>query len=227
MSKDDNVYVKLELNKNKNSGKIDIVARFNNKAPNITVENNEYFWMPTIEEKNFLNEAFNLFPNSSVKKSSHSAFDSKDSIPMKKETSEEEPKLEKKESMDIKEPVKKEIYSETKTEDIEKEKPIEKKEPSVFKVTEENKEIKDEPDQSKSLDRKESDTDLPKEETGDEKTKNEDDALIVKADSQAIENALEKHKKKNDDDDDTIVEADEKTIIDRVLKQKKKGKWKK
>ena len=50
----------------------------------------------------------------------------------------------------------------------------------------------------------------------------EDDGIIVEADFDAIEAALEKHIGSRDN---TIVEADEKTIIDRVLKQKKKGKW--
>jgi len=64
-----------------------------------------------------------------------------------------------------------------------------------------------------------------KEETKAENTEvniEEDEGMIVKADSDAIEKALKRH---IEEKDGSMVEADEKTIVDKVLKQKKK--WKK
>ena len=43
--------------------------------------------------------------------------------------------------------------------------------------------------------------------------------MIVKADSEAIEEALKRHKQ---DKDESMIDVDEKTIIEKVLKQKKK-----
>ncbi len=210
MSNDDNVYIKLELNKDKNSGKIDIITRFDNNAPNVIIENNEYFWMPTFEEKDFLNEAF-LIINSNNK---NSYSKSEDSFSSKKEPIEE--KFEDN-YVDAKENIKKEIITEqTKTDIKEDTRDIENKKdskPAVFEVTNKDGERVDAKQEAKDDDSKDN--------------KDLDEAVIVEADSQAIENALKKHKKKNDEDDDSIVEADEKTIIDKVLQQKKKGKWKK
>lgn len=61
MSKNEKIHIKLEICKD-NSGKLTIMAHFNNNAPNIIINNNEYTWMPTIEEKELLNDAFNYFP---------------------------------------------------------------------------------------------------------------------------------------------------------------------
>lgn len=220
MSKEDNVYIKLELNRNSDSGKIDILARFDNKAPNVVVEKNEYFWMPTIEEKDLLNEAFGLLPNSGSSKSyrSESITKSKPSSPQK----EPEPKVEEEKTSDIKETIEHAVYKEERPQDHKEkkiEKPTQPEEPAVFKVTREEKEANIE-------ELKDPEEDIKDKEEKDTEDKKVEDAAIVKADSEAIEKALKKHQKK-DDDDDSIVEADEKTIIDRVLKQKKKGKWKK
>ena len=63
MSKDANINIKLEVSKDKTSGKLSITAHFNDTAPNIIKENDTYYWIPTIEERDFLTEAFNIFPN--------------------------------------------------------------------------------------------------------------------------------------------------------------------
>ena len=211
MSKDDNSHIKLELNKNNSSGKIDIVAHFKNDAPNVIIENGEYVWLPTIEEKDLLNEAFSLLSS----KSSHTVQPKTDTSSSK--TKEEpSPPTKTQPSPDIKEPPKQKVQAEDTSQDFPDTSDKEIKEPAVFKVTKE--------EDKKSYD---DETKDQKEESEKEEEEEEDDAVIVKADSEAIENALKKHQKKDEDDDDTIVEADEKTIIDRVLKQKKKGKWKK
>ena len=222
MAKDDNVHFRVELNKNKNSGKIDIVAHFDKKAPNVIIENNEYFWMPTIEEKDFLDEAFSLVPNDSkstfIEKDASTSSDSpKIEEPPTEETSKNDSK---KDISEIKESIKKEIRAEQSQVDInndtEEHNKKQNEEPAVFEVAnkDENSNDKNQEPDKESKDK--------------EKEKNLDEAVIVEADSKAIEKALKKHQKKNEEeDDDSIVEADEKTIIDRVLQQKKKGKWKK
>ena len=53
--------------------------------------------------------------------------------------------------------------------------------------------------------------------------KEEDEKIIVEADSEAIEAALKK--RTDEEDDKSMIAADEQTIVDRVLSQKKKGKW--
>lgn len=217
MAKDDNVNIKLELNKNKNSGKIDIVAHFDNKAPNVIIENNEYFWMPTVEEKDFLNEAFSLVPTNNKSDAFNKESNLSSRTPKKEESLKEQSEKPARDIGEIKESIKKEITAEHAPADVENDANEDNKkqdeEPAVFEVAN-----KDDASQEKNH---ESDKESK------DKEKNVDEAVIVEADSKAIENALKKHQKKNEDDDDSIVEADEKTIIDRVLKQKKKGKWKK
>ncbi len=225
MTGEDKVHIKIELCKNKEDGKIELVAHFNKKAPNVILENNEYFWMPTVEEKDLLNETFDLI------------------IGSKKTPSVDLP--------DNKEEQKKEITPAFQSEKIEKK----EEEPAIFEVEnkksetiEQNKEIKNyeseiKPDENiepktnfheKNSDfptpkvnvksKEEIEEDIKDKDSEEENDSTKDNAVIVEADGDAIEKALNKHKKK-DKDDDSFVEADEKTIIDRVLKQKKKGKW--
>jgi len=62
MSKNDNINIRLEVCKDKNSGKLSIRAHFNSNAPNVAMDKEGYIWMPTFEEKEFINEAFQLIP---------------------------------------------------------------------------------------------------------------------------------------------------------------------
>ena len=117
--------------------------------------------------------------------------------------------------------------------------PIEKEEPSVFEVTEEDsvqakdtieKEIdenfekkQDEPVMQAKVEIKKEEKEYTAEKTDEEKT---EEGVIVEADSDAIEAALQRHMSK-EEKDDSFKEVDEQTIIDRVLNQKKKGKWSK
>lgn len=57
---DDNINLKIELFKDSKSGKMALRVHFDDKAPNITFENNEFYWKPTIEEEKILHEAFNI-----------------------------------------------------------------------------------------------------------------------------------------------------------------------
>ncbi|MGF3554553.1 MAG: hypothetical protein ACQXXF_04675 [Thermoplasmatota archaeon] len=62
MPKNDNINIKIEVCKEKNTGKLSIVAKFDSNAPNVAMDKEGYFWIPTFEEKEFINEAFELIP---------------------------------------------------------------------------------------------------------------------------------------------------------------------
>ncbi len=62
MAKNDNINIKLEVCKDKNSGKLSIRAHFDSNAPNVAMDKEGYIWLPTFEEKEFINEAFQLIP---------------------------------------------------------------------------------------------------------------------------------------------------------------------
>jgi len=251
MSNDKNVHIKLELSKDKNSGKINLIARFNNKAPNILFENNEYFWIPTIEEKDLLNEAFELVPSLKGSSFENISEPKEELIEPKVEENEikQEPPIKTSYETPLEEEPIKTSYNPSSEESV-LEKPVyeePKEKSSIFKITREDKiddpdnnindlnepkvEIKTESDNTGIFGNKKIDTDddLKKNETDDNIEKNtSDEAIIVEADNDAIQAALKKRNDDDfDDDDKTLVEADEKTIIDKVLKQKKKGKWSK
>ena len=63
MTKDNKVSIKLEVLRDNSSGKLRIIAHFDEKAPNIIKDQDTYFWMPTIEEKDLINEAFQMMPS--------------------------------------------------------------------------------------------------------------------------------------------------------------------
>ena len=62
MPEDNKVNIKIELGRD-NSGKLRLIAHFNSKAPNVFIDKNEYIWMPTIEEKDLINDAFGFIPS--------------------------------------------------------------------------------------------------------------------------------------------------------------------
>jgi hypothetical protein len=66
MAKDDKIHIKLEICRDEASNKLMIMTHFDNNAPNFFKDNDGYFWMPTMEEKNLINEAFELMPASSM-----------------------------------------------------------------------------------------------------------------------------------------------------------------
>lgn len=61
MGKDNGVGIKVELSKDKNTGKLSVGVRFYSKAPNVSAEKDSFLWFPTDEEIDFLKEAFELF----------------------------------------------------------------------------------------------------------------------------------------------------------------------
>ena len=203
MNKDDKINIKLEVFKDRNSGKLSILAHFDQNAPNIKKDSEGFIWIPTIEEKDLINEAFQLMPLdisfNQTKTSTHTIEDTKKIF--------QPPQTATK--------YKQEIYENNS--DINKEQ-------NIFEIT--KKEIKTEHIISDSPPSYENINQRPFEKKHKDQELNDkyaEEKIIVEADSDAIEKALQKH----GDKDDSIVEVDEQTIIDRVLSQKKKGKWSK
>ncbi len=60
MSKDENIHIKLEICRNPASGKLGLIARFDPNSPNFSKEENGFSWSPTTDEREFLNEAFEM-----------------------------------------------------------------------------------------------------------------------------------------------------------------------
>lgn len=61
MAKSSKVNIKLEIYKDKDTGKLSLLVRFDTKASNLIVEKYSYAWMPTPEEIELINEAFSIF----------------------------------------------------------------------------------------------------------------------------------------------------------------------
>lgn len=221
MSKDNKVNIKLEVCRDKNSGRLRIMAHFTANAPNVTIYQDEYIWIPTPEEKDLINEAFELIPlTASLAASAKPVTTVPEPV-----IGEATPEPEIKEELKIKEEPGKDYKPEIEEKQIE-ESSIKKEEPTVFEVTHEQSIEKDidnaldEKDMDVKVDIK--DNEESSSETPSEDKKEEKD-IIISADEDAIEAALKKHSDK--DKDESIKEADEKTIVDKVLSQKKKGKW--
>ncbi len=228
MHKDKNFGIKIELVKDTRSGKLKMVAHFNSNSPNVIIENNEYIWIPTTDEKELIDEAFSFIPLEKTSKT-NSNLNFEPELPAE-EALKTEPIFEKK--PEISKPF---LHKETE-EKIITAPTFEKEEPTVFEVTKEEAfpaEENIEEEVEKELEKKQNKNpmaakvQIKQNEHDEEKTdtkKPEDEGMIVEADADAIEAALKRHAAK-EDRDDSFKEVDEQTIIDRVLSQKKKGKW--
>ena len=60
MIKEDKINIKLEIGRDKSSDKLNLIVHFNTHTPNFIIDKNEYYWTPTIEEKDLMNEVFDL-----------------------------------------------------------------------------------------------------------------------------------------------------------------------
>lgn len=60
MRKSDNIFVKLQIEKDENSGELILNIHFEKDTPNFFTDKDVISWCPTIEEINFVNEAFEL-----------------------------------------------------------------------------------------------------------------------------------------------------------------------
>ena len=60
MDKSENIHIKLEINRDPNTGALNLMTRFDPSAPNFIKDENGFSWSPTREEREFLNEAFDM-----------------------------------------------------------------------------------------------------------------------------------------------------------------------
>ena len=199
----DKIYIKVELGRDKISGNLSLMTVFDENAPNFSKDSEGYYWIPTIGERDFINEAFDLLPTT---KTNFPEKNIKSELKVEKPPEPREELTPNMEGMFIndKSPLNREkiVASEIKQETYVRENTEQASEEAVFEVTKE--ELKDK--------------------NSDEEKNDRATGILRSADANAINLALEKRKEQKEED---IVEADEQTIIDRVLRQKKKGKWNK
>lgn len=197
MTKNDKIHIKLEIWKDEASKELKLLTHFDTTAPNFFKDKDDFLWVPTLEEKDFINEAFDLMPIGETtgkpeKTTPEPPEEKTPPEPSLPPVSKEEEKPEKKFSPFGRKEEEKPVDPQ----------PLEKtQDETVFESTEEET----------KTDNVIVDTEI----------KEEDKGSLVKADDDAIEAALKKH----DEEDKSIVEADEETIVEKVLSQKKKGKW--
>ncbi len=60
MGENEDIYIKLEIEKDPNTGQLMLLTRFNPDAPNFSQDKTGVTWTPTKAEKNFINEAFGM-----------------------------------------------------------------------------------------------------------------------------------------------------------------------
>lgn len=196
MSKDKNIYIRLEICKDKNTGSLMLQTRFDPNAPNVTLEKDAYFWYPTREEQQFLNEAFDLIPPHTPA-----------SVSPKKPSSKTEKKTPAKQTPDPDNvphpPLPPSPFDHTQhaTTSQPKSTTNDTTYPPPFTPR-----IEKPPSCQTII--------IP--------PKDEDDNIYHQADNKAIDAALKRRLKH---DNQEKAEADEPNIIEKVLKQKKKGKW--
>ena len=225
MAKEDKIYIKIELCKDKESDELTLMTYFDSNAPNFSNDEEGYYWMPTIEERDFLNEAFELVPTHGIKSPSETITEppeKKDDMEPEVEVStenkepDEEPELK---------PIEEEVTPEpTPEHNMNKEEKKSWKLPSPF---DRKGETEEKPTDTPPLEKKEEDGifEVTEEEhklaEEENKMEGEEKDILVEADEAAIDAAL----KKKSERDRSMVEADEDTIVEKVLSQKKKGKW--
>jgi len=82
MKKNDNIFVKLHIEKNRDSGALALNVHFDSETPNFFVDRSMINWYPTPEELEFVNEAFELVCKHKLKGKSQK--DKKNSTPLEK-----------------------------------------------------------------------------------------------------------------------------------------------
>ena len=60
MYNSENIHIKLEISRDPNTGVLNLMTRFDPSAPNFIKDENGFSWSPTREEREFLNEAFDM-----------------------------------------------------------------------------------------------------------------------------------------------------------------------
>jgi len=91
MNEQDKIYVKIQIEKDQNSGNLMIRTHFDPKAPNFYHNKNDISWCPTPKEIEFINEAFELVPSYKKQQSSFKNETKKEKTrpPLEQETTEE------------------------------------------------------------------------------------------------------------------------------------------
>lgn len=253
MNKNDNIHIRIELCKDGDSGDITLMTYFDTNAPNFSQDDKGFYWLPTPDEKNFLNEVFELFPEFQMKSPSLNKTLSEplkhtdenpvfNELPVDMESKEPEKTmtdpLEKKE-----EPVTN-YPPQTDMERKELEKtitdPLEKKETLTPPPSQANMEQRESETPSSPFEKQERKypiDNIPpfqkKEETNPEMNQdtsntNDDIREQIKDEQkkefvEADDQDIDKALEKGEDK--SMIEADEDTIVERVLSQKQKGKW--
>ncbi|UCD13875.1 MAG: hypothetical protein JSW60_00210 [Thermoplasmatales archaeon] len=71
MEKNDNIFVKLQIEKDHQSGGLTLGIYFDKNAPNFSTENDSVNWSPTLEELDFIVETFEMISNRKTPQHSH------------------------------------------------------------------------------------------------------------------------------------------------------------
>ncbi len=69
MGEENGIYIKIELCKSENSDEFAIRIHFDQNAPNLFRKGENYSWMPTAEEMNIMNEAYDLIAANKIERS--------------------------------------------------------------------------------------------------------------------------------------------------------------
>ncbi len=99
MTKSDKINIRIEVYKDKNTGRLSIRTHFDSNAPNVITDSQGYVWIPTFEEKEFINEAFQLFPmetlspNKEKPQRTEENLDTKPTVNFPKNEKQEEPTI--------------------------------------------------------------------------------------------------------------------------------------
>ena len=86
MKKNENIHVKLQIEKDRNSGKLTLNVHFDKDTPNFYTDKNVLSWCPTIEEIDFVNEAFEMISKCKSFKSGKKVKEDKVDTPVEKKT---------------------------------------------------------------------------------------------------------------------------------------------
>ncbi|UCF12069.1 MAG: hypothetical protein JSW06_08505 [Thermoplasmatales archaeon] len=86
MKKNENIHVKLQIGKDVSSGKLTLNVYFDKDTPNFFTDKNVLSWCPTIEEIDFVNEAFEMVSKSKNYKHEKKVKKDKGDAPVVKKT---------------------------------------------------------------------------------------------------------------------------------------------
>ncbi len=86
MKKNENINVKLQVEKYRNSGKLTLNVHFDKDTPNFYTDKNVLSWSPTLEEIDFFNEAFEMISKCKSYKHEKKLNEDKVDTPVEKKT---------------------------------------------------------------------------------------------------------------------------------------------